>query len=171
MDGPVTIDDFDILARPGQLFMLCLWLHSQLGYLLALKQASTEERDQFRQDPHYQGSIISQWAELHRKDLGPLLAEFKYAFGAQLASDDIRRLEDLKDIRNSFAHSFFSLRHLEEAGGFVSYAPKHKAEKHLVWQLFTDETAAQTYMKDFLRLGECFDRLCRIMDIAYDRIL
>ena len=171
IDGSVTIDDFDILARPGQLFMLCLWLHSQLGYLLALKQASAEERDHFRQDPHYPGSIITQWAELHRKDLGPLLAEFKCAFGGELASEDLGRLEDLKDIRNSFAHSFFSLHHLEDAGGFVSYAPKHKEEKAHVWQLFTDETAAQSYMKDFLKLGECFDRLCRNMDIAYDRIL
>ena len=171
MDGLVTIDDLDILARPGQLFMLCLWLQSQLGYLLALKQASTEERDQFRQDPFYLGSIITQWAELHRKDLGSLLAEFSCAFGGELADEDRGRLEDLKNIRNSFPHSFFSLHHLEDEGGFVSYAPKRKEERGRVWKLFTDEKAAQYYMKDFVKLGECFHRLCRNMDIAYDRIL
>ena len=52
-DGPVTIADFDTLVRPGQLFMLCLWLHSQLAYLLALRQASGDEREAFRKDPHY----------------------------------------------------------------------------------------------------------------------
>ena len=171
MDGPVTIADFDILARPGQLFMLCLWLHSQLGFLLALKQASSEERDHFRQDPFYLGSITTQREELHRKNLGTLLAEFSCVFGSELADEDRGRLEELKDIRNSFAHSFFSLHHLEDQGGFVSYAPKRKEEKDLVWRLFTDEKATQYYMKDFVKLGECLHRLCRNMNIAYDRIL
>ena len=171
LDGPITVDDFDILVRPGQLFMLCLWLHSQLVYLLALKQASEEERDKFRHDPYYQGSIIEQRVKLHRKNLGPVITDFQSVFDSELMHEDLNRMEGLKFIRNSLAHSFFSLHHLKDEGGFLSYVSNRKEENDTIWQLFTDEAAAQSYMNDFLELGICFNRLCQNMDIDYNRIL
>ena len=171
LDSPITVDDFDILVRPGQLFMLCLWLHSQLVYLLALKQASEEERNRFRQDSHYQGSITDQRVKLHRKDLTPTITDFQSAFGSELMREEVDYMERLKLIRNSLAHSFFSLHHLKDEDGFMFYAPKRKEESEAVRQLFTNETDAQSYMNDFLKLGVCFDRLCRNMNIDYNRIL
>ena len=171
LDSPVTLDDFDILARPGQLLMLCLWLHSQLVYLLALKQASKKERDIFRQESHYQGSIIDQRVEMQRENLGSSMAKFKCAFGDELTHDDLLCLEQLKDVHNGLVHCFFSLHSLDNRSGFVTYASNHRDEKDIVWKFNTDESAARSLMKDFLELGECFHKLCRTMNIDYDRVL
>ena len=172
MEGPVTMDDFEILAGPGQIFMLCQWLHSQVVYLLALQQATAEERAEFRQNPRYEGSIMNRQMDLQKDSLGPVIKEFICAFGDELTPDDRRRLDEFKFTRNSLAHCFFSLRHLEDERGFVSYSPGYQQEDEIrIWKLFTDETTAQSHIAEFLALGHCLQRLCQKMDIDYGRIL
>lgn len=171
LDSPITVDDFDILVRPGQIFMLCLWLHSQLVYLLALKQSSEKEREKFRNNPHYTGSITGQRGDLQRMSLGPAISKFKTTFKEELTGKDHEHLTGLNDLRNSFAHGFFSLDHLENKQGFVSYASNREGEQDTVRKLFTSEEDTQKHISAFLELGKCFNRLCRNMDIDYDRIL
>ncbi len=170
-EGSITTDDLEILNRPGQIFMMCLWLHSQLVYLLALKQASDQERDRFRHNAGYQGSIQDQQVELQRENLGLVVKEFLRVFDNELQCDDLHHLEKFMFIRNSLAHCFFSLHHLDDQSGFVSYASNRQRDRDRIWILSMDETAMKLHIQEFLKLGECFHRLCRNMNIEYDRIL
>lgn len=166
------MDDFEILARPGEIFILCQLLHSQVVYLLALQQAAAEERAESRQNPRFEGSIVIRQEELQKESLGPVIKEFICAFGDELTPDDRRRLDEFKFTRNSLAHCFFSLRHLEYERAFVSYSLGYQQENEFrIWKLLTDETTAQSHITEFLAFGHCLQRLCQLMDIGYGRIL
>lgn len=167
----VSLEDFELLTRPGQLFMLCQWLHSRLVILLALKQATEKEQGLFRQNPDYRGSIRNQQLELQEQFLGTVLRKFLCVFDDELTDQDRKYLEDLRFYRNALAHCFFSLYQLEEGSEYVSYAEKGRKEEDPVWALFVDDEAARARIQEFLQLGECFHRLCRSMNIDYDRIL
>ena len=59
-------DDLN-LARPGIMFVLCQWLQGQLAWLLALKEATSQQRAEFERTGRLCEELLKRCWEMYPK--------------------------------------------------------------------------------------------------------
>ena len=106
-------EDLNFLARPGIMFVLCQWLQGQLVWLLALKEATPQQRAEFERTGRPCEELLKRCWEMYPKVLSHTIKEFKKCVGDNLTADDCETLETLHFYRNALAHGFFHLSDLE----------------------------------------------------------
>ncbi len=125
-------DELSFLARPGILFTFCLWVHSLLVYLLVLHEASATDLAALRARQPHADDIERARFRWHKRDLKDVIRKFQEQYADQLTATDQKALDRLQEVRNIFAHCFFSLPHLVGEDAFVSYIPRHQPGEETV---------------------------------------
>ena len=175
------------LERPGIVFMLSVWMQSQMIDLLILKRHPEIRAEFLNSNANHPipKLMVKGRARFTTRSFEDLVDEFTESFQDLLSSSCSRDLKETAYFRNAIAHAQINTG--RASGDFLLFFPRREAKMKELTEFFGlvrpenpsdppmlvldfDEERYGAHWDRCVRLEECFRAIAMNMDIPYEKI-